>query len=172
MNFDRQVKVSIGNSRKSTLWPESTMLWSEFVARLAKPERTSETFAEYKALPKPKQEELKDVGGFVGGTLQGSRRKNESAGVRYLVTLDADTIEPGGTQRVINRVSSLGCAYAIYSTRKHEGALPRLRIIVPLDKECGPEEYEAIARKLADFIDINIFDPTTFEPVRLMNWPS
>lgn len=172
MNFDRQVKVSIGNSRKSTLWPESTMLWSEFVARLAKPERTSETFAEYKALPKPKQEELKDVGGFVGGTLQGSRRKNESAGVRYLVTLDADTIEPGGTQRVINRVSSLGCAYAIYSTRKHEGALPRLRIIVPLDKECGPEEYEAIARKLADFIDINIFDPTTFEPVRLMYWPS
>ena len=133
---------------------------------------TSETFVEYKSYAKPQQDELKDVGGFVGGTLLNGKRKNESAGVRYLVTLDADTIEPGGTQRIINRVSALGCTYVIYSTRKHEGAAPRLRIIVPLDRECGSEEYEAIARKLAEFIDINIFDPTTFEPVRLMYWPS
>ena len=153
-------------------WPETQMRWSEFVTKLAKPERTAETFGEYKAYPKPKQDELKDVGGFVGGTLLNGRRKNEAAGVRYLITLDADTIEPGGTQRVINQVAALGCAYVIYSTRKHEGASPRLRIIVPLDQEAGPEEYEAVARKLAAFIDINIFDPTTFEPVRLMYWPS
>ena len=153
-------------------WPETQMRWSEFVTKLAKPERTAETFGEYKSYPKPKQDELKDVGGFVGGTLLNGRRKNEAAGVRYLITLDADTIEPGGTQRVINQVAALGCAYVIYSTRKHEGASPRLRIIVPLDQEAGPEEYEAVARKLAAFIDINIFDPTTFEPVRLMYWPS
>ena len=162
----------MGNSRKAMQWPETQMRWSEFVTKLAKPERTAETFGEYKAYPKPKQDELKDVGGFVGGTLLNGRRKNEAAGVRYLITLDADTIEPGGTQRVINQVAALGCAYVIYSTRKHEGASPRLRIIVPLDQEAGPEEYEAVARKLAAFIDINIFDPTTFEPVRLMYWPS
>ena len=153
-------------------WPETQMYWSEFIQKLSRPERTAETFVEYKSYAKPQQDELKDVGGFVGGTLLNGKRKNESAGVRYLVTLDADTIEPGGTQRIINRVSALGCTYVIYSTRKHEGAAPRLRIIVPLDRECGSEEYEAIARKLAEFIDINIFDPTTFEPVRLMYWPS
>ena len=170
--YDKVIKIATGNSRKATYWPEMELRWSEFITKLAKPERTTETIGEYKAYPKPKQDELKDVGGFVGGTLLNGRRKNEAAGVRYLVTLDADTIEPGGTQRVINRVASLGCAYAIYSTRKHEGAAPRLRIIVPLDQEAGPEEYEAVARKLADFIDISIFDPTTFEPVRLMYWPS
>ena len=172
MVYDKVIKIATGNSRKATYWPEMELRWSEFITKLAKPERTTETIGEYKAYPKPKQDELKDVGGFVGGTLLNGRRKNEAAGVRYLVTLDADTIEPGGTQRVINRVASLGCAYAIYSTRKHEGAAPRLRIIVPLDQEAGPEEYEAVARKLADFIDISIFDPTTFEPVRLMYWPS
>lgn len=172
MIYDKLIKISVGNSRKAMQWPETQMRWSEFVTKLAKPERTAETFGEYKSYPKPKQDELKDVGGFVGGTLLNGRRKNEAAGVRYLITLDADTIEPGGTQRVINQVAALGCAYVIYSTRKHEGASPRLRIIVPLDQEAGPEEYEAVARKLAAFIDINIFDPTTFEPVRLMYWPS
>lgn len=172
MHYDKNIKISVGNSRRATQWPQQDLLWSEFVGKLASPQRTEETLAEYKSWQKPKQDELKDVGGFVGGTLINGRRKNESAGLRYLITLDADTIEPGGTQRVINAVSALGCAYVIYSTRKHEGAAPRLRIIVPSDRECGPEEYEAVARKLASFIDINIFDPTTFEPVRLMYWPS
>ena len=41
------------------------------------------------------------------------------------------------------------CAYAVYSTRKHEGAAPRLRIILPLDEPCTADEYEPIARKAA-----------------------
>lgn len=172
LQFDKQIRISVGNSRKATQWPEMEISWSEFITKLARPERTAESFAEYKSYQKSKQDELKDVGGFVGGTLINGKRRNESAGVRYLITLDADTIEPGGAQRIINRVSSLGCAYTIYSTRKHESAAPRLRIIVPVDRECGAEEYEAVARKLAEFIDIGIFDPTTFEPVRLMYWPS
>lgn len=172
MQFDSILKISIGNSRKATNWTQQEIRWSDFVLKLSRPARTEETLADYKALPKSKQDELKDVGGFVGGTLTNGRRKNEYSGKRYLITLDADTIEPGGTQRVINAVSGLGCAYAVYSTRKHEGAAPRLRIIVPLDRPCSPEEYEAVARKLASFVDMNIFDPTTFEPVRLMYWPS
>ncbi len=172
MQFDSALIISTGNSRRATQWLQQKLYWSEFLAKLAKPERTMESFAEYKSWPKSRQDEVKDVGGFVGGTLQGGRRKNEFAGERYLVTLDADTIEPGGTQRILNAVSALGCAYAVYSTRKHEGAAPRLRIIFPLDMPCGPEAYEAVARKLASFIDMNIFDPTTFEPVRLMYWPS
>lgn len=94
MIYDKLIKISVGNSRKAMQWPETQMRWSEFVTKLAKPERTAETFGEYKSYPKPKQDELKDVGGFVGGTLLNGRRKNEAAGVRYLITLDADTIEP------------------------------------------------------------------------------
>ena len=119
--------------------------WSAFLIKLSQPIRTPETFQEYRALPKSRQMELKDVGGFVGGILSGPRRRKDTAGERYLITLDADTIEPGGTQRVLNAVSGLGCAYAVYSTRSHEGAAPRLRIVVPLDEPCTAEEYEPIA---------------------------
>lgn len=172
MQFDRMIKITTGTSRKATVWNGQEMYWSDFVQKLCKPVRTQESFGTYKSLSKAEQDKMKDIGGFVGGALTGPRRKNENAGERYLITLDADTIEPGGTQRVLNIVSGLGCAYAVYSTRKHEGAAPRLRIIIPMDIPCSPDEYEPIARKLASFIDMRIFDPTTFEPVRLMYWPS
>lgn len=169
---DRMIRISVGNSRRSTLWTEQQLAWSDFVAKLAQPVRTTEAFAEYKALPKSGQDELKDIGGFVGGVLNGGRRKNDNAGARDLITLDADTIEPGGVRRILTAATSLGCAYAVYSTRKHENAAPRLRIIFPMDRSCSPDEYEPVARKMASFLDIGIFDPTTFETVRLMYWPS
>ena len=169
---DKKIRISTGQSRKSTFWKEQELLWSDFVLRLAKPERTQDTFAEYKAMRNADQDNLKDVGGFVGGTLVNGRRKNECAGERYLVTLDADNIPAGGTQMVLNAVDALGCAYVIYSTRKHEAAAPRLRIVFPLDQPAAPDEYEPVARKMAAFLGMQIFDPTTFETVRLMYWPS
>ena len=172
MHNDRTIKITTGTSRKSIVWTGQELYWSGFIQKLSQPVRTQESFEEYKSFSRPEQDALKDIGGFVGGVLKGQRRKNENAGERHLITLDADTIEPGGTQRVLNTISTLGCAYAVYSTRKHEGAAPRLRIILPLDEPCTADEYEPIARKAASFIGMQIFDPTTFEPVRLMYWPS
>lgn len=169
---DRKIKISCGTSRKSKTWVAQEMMWSEFVVRCSKPIRTQETYAQYRAMPKVQQDELKDVGGFVGGLLKGAARRNENVLERYLVTLDADNIQPGQTQKIVNIVAALGCAYVIYSTRKHEGGAPRLRIIFPLDQSASADEYEPIARKIAAFIGMDIFDPTTFEPVRLMFWPS
>lgn len=169
---DLKIKIASGSSRKAEAWHIQDLYWSEFVAKLQAPVRTPETLASYKALTKAKQDDLKDVGGFVGGELKGERRKNENAGRRYLLTLDADNIAPGATQAVINAVDSLGCAYVVYSTRKHEESAPRLRIIVPLDAPAEPDEYEPIARKLASCIGMALFDPTTFEVIRLMYWPS
>ena len=104
---DRQIKISTGTSRKAVTWAEQKLFWSEFVAGLAKPVRTTETFLEYKALPKAKQDELKDIGGFVGGTLIDGKRRNDNAGVRDLVTLDADSVEPGGTARILTALHLL-----------------------------------------------------------------
>lgn len=110
--------------------------------------------------------------GFVAGELKDNRRKSENVLNRCLVTLDADNIEPGWTQKVLNLVQGLGCGYAVYSTRKHCHAKPRLRIIIPTDRLMTTEEYEPVARKIASFIGVEIMDNSTFEPSRLMYWPS
>lgn len=162
----------MAGSRKAMHWPKSIMMWSEFVDRLKNPVRSTETIDQYLALPKSQQDELKDIGGFVGGTFQGNRRKASLVEGRDLISLDMDNIPSGQTIDILKRVNGLGCAAVIYSTRKHTEFAPRLRIIIPLDRTATADEYEPAARKLAALIGIEFCDPTTFEASRLMYWPS
>ena len=148
------------------------MMLSEFYTRLSVPARGSETLEAYLRLPKARQDDLKDVGGFVGGELEGGVRKNRAVRGRDLITLDFDSVPAGGTEDMRRRAAGLGCGYAIYSTRKHEPARPRLRLVAPLDRTATADEYEPIARKLAEMIGIEWCDPTTFQAVRMMYWPS
>ena len=165
--------LSIGNSRRATQWPATVLWWSEMVERLKTPVRGAETLADYLALPRSRQDDLKDVGGYVGGTVRGGgRRKAGAIEGRDILTLDLDRIPVGSTQDVLRRVEGLGCGYCVYSTRKHSEAGPRLRVLLPLDRTVTADEYEPMARMAAQLIGIELCDPTTFEPSRLMYWPS
>lgn len=170
---DRQITISAANSRNATRWPLQTLYWSELVERLRVPARGAEALDAYLKLSKRQQDDLKDVGGFVGGVVHnGGRRKVNSIDGRDVLTLDLDHIPAGGTDDVLRRVDGLGCGYAIYSTRKHSPAAPRLRVLLPLDRTATADEYEPIARKAAELIGIQLCDPTTFQVHRLMYWPS
>lgn len=172
IQHDRKITISAAGSRRAVNWPEQSLYWSELVERLRTPARGAETLDEYRGLPKSKQDDLKDVGGFVAGALAGGRRKAGSVTGRDVITLDMDNIPPGGTQDVLKSIEALGCAYAVYSTRKHCEAKPRLRVLVPLARTAAPDEYEPVTRKLAEFLGIQLCDPSTFEASRLMYWPS
>ena len=172
MQYNRMLHISTAGSRKATQWPESAILWSEFLEKLKTPVRSTESLDEYLAYPKARQDELKDVGGFVGGTLSGGRRKAANITGRDLATLDLDNVPAGQTDDILRRVDGLGCAAAVYSTRKHSGYAPRLRVVIPFDRAALPDEYEPAARKLAALIGIRFCDPTTFDISRLMYWPS
>ncbi len=173
MQFDRTISISAANSRKSVSWQPQALLWSEFIGKLTVPARSPETVAAYLAMRKAQQDELKDVGGFVGGKLCG-RRKKGAVEFRDLVTLDMDNLPPGSTGEVHRRAEGLGVGYVLYSTRKHRPDAPRMRLAVLLDRGALPDEYEPVARKLAALIqpEMTWFDPTTFQPERLMYWPS
>ena len=172
MTAERTLTVSVGGSRKSTNWVKTEFSWPELVERLRTPIRGSESHTAYMRMPKAQQDNLKDIGGFVGGTLRTGRRKARNVVSRDLVTLDMDAIREGGTDAMLAAVSALGCASCVYSTRKHEPAKPRLRIVIPLDHPVAAEEYEPIARRVAEWLGIENCDPTTFENYRLMYWPS
>lgn len=172
MQYNRKLRISMAGSRKATHWPRTEIMWSEFVEKLKVPIRGTETIEEYQGWPKAKQDETKDVGGFVGGTFLYDRRKASYVEGRDLITLDLDNIPVGRTGELLKRINGLGCAAAVYSTRKHTGYAPRLRVIVPVDRTATADEYEPAARKLASLMGIEFCDPTTFEASRLMYWPS
>lgn len=172
LQFERQITVALGASRRATLWTNTTTSLGDFYARFQTPQRGAETLAVYLGLKKVQQDELKDVGGFVGGALSGPRRKAANVTGRDLVTLDFDNLPPYSVDKVLTNVQQLGCGAMVYSTRKHRPEAPRLRVVVPADRTMTVEEHEAVARRLADMIGISWADPTTFEACRLMYWPS
>lgn len=118
---------------------------------------------------KKQQDDIKDVGGFVGGHLKDGRRKSGTVLCRSMLTLDMDY----GTAGVVDELEMLfGYKMCIYSTHKHTTDEPRLRLIIPLSREIGEEEYPAVGRMVAKEIGIDMFGDTTYQPQRLMYWPS
>lgn len=169
---NRKLTISAAGNRKSIHWPAQEIYWSELVDKLKIPVRGTETLSEYLKMPKTRQDELKDVGAFSGGWFEGNRRKSSNAKGKDIITLDLDNIPAGDTEEVLRRVEALGCAYAVYSTRKHENSKPRLRVLFPLSRTASPDEYEPLARKMGSFIGMGYMDPTTFEIARMFYWGS
>lgn len=168
---NRLLAISVGSSRKSINWQKTEILWSEFVEKLRVPQRTPEKLEEYLNMSAAQQGYLKDIGGFVGGTLSGPHRKASAVTGRDLITLDLDNIAAGETDNVLRKIDALGIGYAVYSTRSHADWKPRLRIVLPLDRTVSADQYEPVARRIASVIGIEMCDPTTFEASRLMYWP-
>lgn len=169
---DRILTISVGNNRKSKNWQAVQMTVAELYQKLSAPMRSTETINEYFKLPKAQKDALKDVGGFVGGSLNGTHRKSNAVTGRDLITLDFDNIPGWQTEAIIERVEGFNCNYCIYSTRKHIPSAPRLRVVFPLDRTVSADEYEPIARRMAEYIGIAMADATTFDVSRLMYWPS
>lgn len=166
----KNIKIATALSRNSKEWKNHLITWDALVSRLQKNHPTSETVAEYKNAPKAERDKLKDVGGFVGGNLKHGRRKVENVIGRTLITLDADY---AGLDFVEHMQSVYpGTEYIIYSTHSHTPDAPRLRVVMPLNREISSEEYQAISRRIADNIGLNRFDDTTYQPHRLMYWAS
>lgn len=161
--------IATGRNRKETSWKNKEMLWTDLVQKLSTTHRTAETHSEYITAKKTRQDEIKDIGGFVGGYLTGGRRKANNVLHRQLITLDVDFANAEFWQ---DFTMLYDCAAVLYSTHKHAPDKPRLRLIILLDRAVKPDEYEAIARRLAGVISIELFDITTFQPERLMYWPS
>lgn len=162
--------IATATTRRSTSWQTKEITWQQLIERCQTPLRTPESVAQYFAMPKEKQGEAKDHGGFVGGTLKGKRRTKENVASRDLITLDLDHAEPGFWQKFTR--TYIGTAAFCYSTHSHTPTAPRLRLIIPLEHSIEPAAYEPIARSIADDLGIEQFDDTTYDASRLMYFPS
>jgi putative DNA primase/helicase len=163
------MKIAVGNSRRTKRWKNRDISWEDFKRIVRTTKRTTETVSEYAKMKKAEQDDIKDVGGFVGGALREGKRRNGHVLCRSMLTLDMDYAVPG----VWKQIESLyDWACCLYSTHKHTPEEPRLRLIIPLAREVSEDEYPAVGRMVAKEIGIDMFDDTTYEPARLMYCPS
>ena len=164
---DKALDIALGNSRKTKTWKNKAVQWSELLDRLSATTRTPETVAEYRAMGRDQQSDIKDVGGFVGGYCNNGSRSDIR--FRSVLCLDADFAD-GDLWPDWELL--YGKAAAVYSTHKHTPEKPRLRLVVPLSRNVDADEYQAIGRRVAANLGIDKFDDTSYQPQRVMYWPS
>lgn len=169
--MDNIIIIATGHSRTSLNWKSEKMTWQNLAERLSSPTVTNETVAEYAKMSKSAQGAQKDVGGFVGGYIpKNGRRVRGAVKERYLITLDADS--PSEDFLFDLDMCLGGKEYVLYSTHSYTKENPRYRIIVPVDRAMSPDEFQAVSRRMADDIGIEMFDSSTHQAERLMYWPS
>ena len=169
LRYDGKINIATGLSADSARWKNEYIDWSALVDRLIAPVKTNETLAEYLKATKEEQSRIKDIGGFVGGFINGGKRKTTNILYRQVLTLDIDF----GYKNFWNDfTAAFKEAAVVHATHKSSEANPRYRLIMPLDREVSQEEYLAISRKVAFILNMNIFDASTFQVNRLMFWPS
>jgi putative DNA primase/helicase len=164
-----ELKIALGNSRQAKFWSNKTMSFDEICERLKTPIRTTETAEEYAKLPKPRRDEIKDKGGFVGGHLRNNIRKAGNVACRSLWTPDIDNATP---EFIVELEKRLNFKCAVYSTHSHTPEAPRLRIVAPFARDVSADEFVAISRYMAAELGIDMFDECSFIPNQLMYWPT
>ena len=163
----RELAFCLGNSRAALVWHPGKMTMDALWEKLQNPIRTAETAAEYHAMKKNERDAVKDKGGFFAGTLKETRRKATEVISRSMITLDHDRLKPGCFDAFVFK----HCAI-VYTTHSHIPEAPRARILVPLTRDVTPDEYNAIARYLADEIGMDTVDLCSFKINQLMYWPT
>ena len=169
LKYDTNLNIAIGLSVASKVWKNTKITWGALIEKLSEPVVTAETYKQFMHATKDEQSKIKDVGGFVGGFLTNGRRDKSNVLYRQLITLDIDYSHENFWW---DFTMLFDCAAVIHSTHKSCTEKPRHRLIIPLDREVSQEEYQAIARKVAEDLNIDLFDQSTFDVNRLMFWPS
>ena len=98
------MRITVGSSRTSKKWLPRDVTYKEFINLIRTPTVSKETLTEFLSLSVSEQAALKDVGGFVGGTLNSAERKTTSVAARSIVTLDADNLSAEDLVTLMDRL--------------------------------------------------------------------
>lgn len=163
--------LSVAGSSASLKWSTVRYTWEDFLERLNRDIRSTETMRDFDRLDRTARANLKDVGGYMAGELSGARRLKSAVLSRSMITLDVDYADSLFPLEFDTRFP--GVAAVIYNTRSDRENSRRFRVVVPFSEEVqDAAQYEAAARKMAELLGIDLFDPTTFQAERMMYWQS
>jgi putative DNA primase/helicase len=128
------------------------------------------TFAEWlTALPKEVADKA-DLGWYCPCEFDPVYRDSQNFVARHAITFDFDRVSIDTWGNVINAWETL--SFAMYTTFSHTHDNPRFRVVMPLARPAGYDEFQAVARKLAADIGIELFARESFTPAQMMYSPA
>src|SRR5699024_4463381 len=176
------MKIKIASARSvkgNNQYKNELITWDELRERFTEPLRTYETTEQYhNTLSKQEKTTVKDRGGvFLGGQLEvdeGSdnlERNLNKVVSRSILNFVVDNVEKAEqVEELIHELYETGLEFILYSTHSHTPNKPRVRVLIPLDREVTAKEFEAISRLIvADNNEwARMIDTKSFKPAQAM----
>lgn len=176
------MKIKIASARSvkgNNQYKNELITWDELRERFTKPLRTYETTEQYhNTLSKQEKTTVKDRAGvFLGGWLEVDEvsdnldRNLNNVVSRSILNFDFDNVDNAEqVEDLIHELYETGLEFILYSTHSHTPNKPRVRVLIPLDREVTAKEFEAISRHVVAYNDewARMIDTKSFKPAQAM----
>lgn len=152
----RPLTVSFGGSNPAVINSVKSLSWDQFASWL------TET--------PPEVTDKAAKGWYIPAEFNPVYRDSENFVARHAITYDFDSVTIDTWGDVLNAWADT--AFAIYTTFSHRPVRPRFRVVMPLSRPAGYDEFQAVARKVANDIGIELLARESFVPAQMMFAPT
>jgi putative DNA primase/helicase len=152
----RNLVVSFGGDSPAVITAVERISWEKFATWLTK---------------EPREVSDKDaLGWYIPAEFDPVYRDNQNFVARHAITFDFDHVTIDTWGDVINAWSET--AFAMYTTFSHRPESPRFRVVMPLSRPAGYDEFQAVARKVGSNVGIELIARESFVPAQMMFCPA
>lgn len=127
-------------------------------------------FAEWLTTEPMEVNDKSDRGWYCPVEFDPAYRDSQNFVARHALTFDFDKVTIDTWGDVINAWENT--AFAMYTTFSHKADAPRFRVVMPLSRPAGYDEFQAVARKVAADVGIDFFARESFTPAQMMYSPA
>jgi len=151
-----ELVVSIGGAHPAHVTRTARLSWEKFAEELTRdPPVTTDKAARGWYCPVEFNPPYRDSDNFVA---------------RHAITFDFDHVDSTTWPEIATAWG--GLSFAQYTTFSHTPEKPRFRVVLPLSRGVTYDEYQAISRKLAADIGIELVARESFVPCQMMYLPT
>lgn len=152
----RTLCISFGVGNPAAITKVSHLSWADFAQWLTEtPPELASKDARGWYIPAEFNPVYRDSQNFVG---------------RHAITFDFDHVTIDTWGDVLNAWSDI--AFAVYTTYSHRADQPRFRVVMPLARPAGYDEFQAVARRVASDVGIELCARESFVPAQMMFAPA
>jgi putative DNA primase/helicase len=152
----RPLIVSFGTVDKAVITAVRNLEWA--------------TFADWLTKVPPEVADKADRGWYCPVEFDPAYRDSQNFVSRHAITFDFDHVTIDTWGAVVAAWEQL--AFAMYTTFSHRPDNPRFRVVLPLSRPTGYDEYQAVARKVATDVGIELLARESFTPTQMMFAPT
>ncbi len=128
------------------------------------------SFSEWLTKEPPEVTDKAARGWYIPAEFDPAYRDSANFVARYALTFDFDKVNIDTWGEAILAWESL--AFAMYTTFSHTPEAPRFRVVMPLSRPAGYDEFQAVARMVATDVGVELVARESFVAAQMMYAPT